>query len=197
MRGAASCAGAVADAVSPRHATAAADAAAQVNQLRAAGAANLVVLAVPDIGATPFAAASPPGTAPLLTAFSDTYNASLQQGLAAAGPHGIAYFDPRPLLADMLARPAAYGITNTTIPACGAAASLGCVPAQQIPGSATHFYADGVHPTAHVHGVIADWVHGSLAAPSQIASSPSAVLSHSSKQRSPNGRSQKPVWEQE
>jgi outer membrane lipase/esterase len=149
--------------------TAATDAATQINRLRAAGATHIVVIAAPDLGVTPFAAASPAGTAPLLTSFSAAYNTTLRQSLAAAGTTGIAYFDPRPLLADILARPAAYGVSNTTIPACGAASALGCGPAQQIPNSTNFFFADGVHPTALVHGVLADWIYGSLSAPSQLA----------------------------
>src|SRR5262245_21541022 len=131
--------------------TAATDAVTQINRLRAAGAGNIVVVAVPDIGATPFAAASPPGTAQLLTGLTNGYNTALQQGLVASGATNVAFIDPRPVIADILARPAAYGVTNTTIPACGAAASLGCGPAQQIPGSSTFLFADGVHPTVLVH----------------------------------------------
>jgi len=149
--------------------TAATDAAAQVNRLRAAGASNVVVIAAPDIGITPFAAAAAAGTAQLLTALSDTYNTTLQQGLAASGTSSIAYFDPRPVFADIIARPAAYGVTDTAIHACGAASALGCSPAQQLPGSANFLFADGVHPTALVHGILSDWVYGSLAAPSQVA----------------------------
>ena len=126
------------------------------------------MIALPDIGATPFAAAAPAGTAPLLTALSGAYNTALQQGLSASGTSGIAYFDPRPLFADIIARPSAYGVSNTTIPACGAASSLGCGPAQQIPGSSTHFFADGVHPTALAHRIISDWVYSSLSAPSRV-----------------------------
>ena len=157
------------DAASANIVTAASDAATQINRLRAAGAANVVVIAAPDIGVTPFAATSPAGTAQLLTGLSDAYNTTLQQGLSAVGTSGIAYFDPRPLFADISVRPAAYGVSNTTIPACGAASSLGCGPAQQIPGSANFLFADGVHPTVLVHGILSDWVYSSLSAPSQLA----------------------------
>ena len=157
------------DAAATNIVTAATDAAAQINRLRAAGAANVVVVAAPDIGVTPFATASPPGTAQLLTALSNVYNTTLQQGLSVTGTHGIAYFDPRPLLADITARPANYSVSNTVVPACGAASSLGCGLAQQIPGSASFLFADGVHPTALVHEILSDWIYGSLSAPSQLA----------------------------
>lgn len=149
--------------------TAAADAVAQIGRLRAAGAHNLVVLALPDMGINPYAASSPAGTSQLLTGLSGTYNDALRQGLVGAGLTNLAYLDPRPLFADILARPAAYGITNTTIPACGAASSLGCGPAQQLPGSTSFLFADGVHPSAATHRIISDWVYGTLEAPTRAA----------------------------
>jgi len=127
------------------------------------------VIGVPDIGVTPFAAASPAGTAQLLTGLSDGYNTALQQGLVASGANNLVFVDPRPLFADIIARPAAYGVTNTTIPACGAAAALGCGPAQQIPGSSTFLFADGVHPTVLVHQMLSDLTYSTLSAPTQLA----------------------------
>jgi len=149
--------------------TAAADAVTQIGRLRTAGVRNLLVIALPDMGINPYAASSPAGTSQLLTGLSGTYNDALRQGLLSAGMTNLAYFDPRPLFADMLARPAAYGFTNTTVPACGAASSLGCGPAQQLPGSAGFLFADGVHPSAATHRIISDWIYGSLEAPSKAA----------------------------
>lgn len=122
------------------------------------------------MGVNPYAASDPTGaTGQLLTGLSGAYNDALRQGLVAAGASGIAYLDPRPLLADVYARPAAYGITNTTVPACGAISSLGCGPAQQLPGSSSFLFADGVHPTAAAHAIVSDWVYSVLAAPAQLA----------------------------
>lgn len=149
--------------------TAAADAVTQIKRLQAAGARNLVVLALPDMGINPFATSQGVAGAALLTSLSGGYNTALKQGLAAAGVNNIAYFDPRGLFADVTARPAAYGITNTTIPACGAASSLGCGTAQQIPGSSTYLFADGVHPTAATHRIVSDWVYATLEAPSRFS----------------------------
>ena len=145
--------------------TAAVDEVTQIGTLRAAGARHIVVLGLPDMGATPYGQANPATVGALLTQFSTVYNSTLVQGLATAGITQIAYLDPRPLLADIQARPAAWGITNTTIPACGAASSLGCGPAQQIPNSANFLFADGVHPSAYTHAIISDWVYSSLEAP--------------------------------
>jgi outer membrane lipase/esterase len=145
--------------------TAAGDEIAQIGALRAAGARNIVVIGLPDMGATPYGQANPATVGTLLSQFSMVYNNTLVQGLASAGITSIAYLDPRPILADIQARPAAWGVTNTTIPACGAISSLGCGPAQQLPNSGNFLFADGVHPSAYTHAIISDWVYSSLEAP--------------------------------
>lgn len=149
--------------------TAAADAVTQIKRLQSAGARNLVVLALPDMGINPFATSLGAAGAGLLTGLSGAYDAALKQGLSTAGVNNIAYLDPRALFADINARPAAYGLTNTTIPACGASSSLGCGTAQQIPGSSTYMFADGVHPSAASHKIISDWVYATLEAPSRFS----------------------------
>jgi outer membrane lipase/esterase len=97
----------------------------------------------------------------------------------AAGAANILYLDPRPLMADILARPSAYGITNTTLPACGTAASLGCVPPAATAG---FFFADGVHPGTAVHGILSDWVYSTRAAPNQFAQLASLPIGRSGAQ---------------
>jgi outer membrane lipase/esterase len=149
-------------------AIAAGDEVKQIGILRAAGARNILVIALPDMGATPYGQSDPANTGLLLTQFSYVYNNALVQALTSAGITQIAYLDPRPLLADIMARPAAWGITNISIPACGAASSLGCGPAQQIPGSSNYLFADGVHPSAFTHRIISDWVYSSLEAPAAV-----------------------------
>lgn len=148
--------------------TAATDAVTQIKRLQTAGVRNLVVIALPDMGVNPYATSIGPAGAGLLTGFSGAYNTALQQGLLAVGVNNIAYLDPRALFADINARPAAYGLTNITIPACGAISSLGCGAAQQIPGSSTYMFADGVHPSVASHKIISDWVYAALEAPSRF-----------------------------
>lgn len=143
-------------------------AALQIATIKAAGAKNIVVLALPDMGVNPYAASlAASGGDVLLTGLSTAFNDSLSLSLSSVGATNLLYLDPRSLMADMLARPTAYGIANTTLPACGAASSLGCVaPA----GTENFFFADGVHPSAAVHQILSDWVYASLAAPSQFVS---------------------------
>lgn len=141
----------------------------QIVRLRGAGARQVLVIALPDMGATPYGLANPTTTGALLTELSAGYNSALSQILVGAGVTDIAYLDPRGLLADMIARPAAWGIGSTSVPACGAASSLGCGPAQQIPGSSNYLFADGVHPTAYVHRIIGDWAYATLEAPGRMS----------------------------
>jgi outer membrane lipase/esterase len=142
---------------------------AQIATLRNAGASHIVVVALPDMGLTPFGAQNPTTTGALLSQLSAGYNTVLTQGLTSIGITNIAFFDPRPLFADIVARPAAWGVTNVSVPACGANESLGCGPAQQIPGSANFLFADGVHPTAYAHRIISDWIYSTLEAPGRLS----------------------------
>lgn len=142
---------------------------AQIARLRGAGASHVLVVALPDMGLTPSGAQNPATTGALLSQLSAGYNTVLSQGLLSIGATDVVFLDPRPLFADMVARPAAWGLTSTTVPACGASASLGCGPAQQLPNSANFLFADGVHPTAYAHGIIAEWAYATVEAPARLA----------------------------
>lgn len=142
---------------------------AQIARLRGAGASHIVVVALPDMGLTPYGAQDPAATGALLTQLSAGYNTVLSQGLQSIGATDLVFLDPRPLFADIVAHPAAWGVTNTAVPACGAIASLGCGPAQQIPDSANFLFADGVHPTAYAHRIVAEWAYASIEAPSRLS----------------------------
>jgi phospholipase/lecithinase/hemolysin len=75
---------------------------------------------------------------------------------------------------DQNANPAAYGITNTTTPACGANAlsspatapgsSLVCNGSNVIAGDVSHYgFADNVHPTPYGHQLISQFAAKELA----------------------------------
>jgi outer membrane lipase/esterase len=134
--------------------TAATDLTAQISRLKSAGAKNIVVIGVPDIGATPFAVSGGAAQVGLATMLTSTYNTALAQSLNGSG---VLYFDGPKLFQAILANPAAYGITNTAIPACGASSSLGCTAAAN--GA---LFADGVHPSTLGHQIVADWVRATL-----------------------------------
>ncbi len=159
-----------------------------IGALQAAGAKNILVFNLPNVGITPSAAAqeaASPGAAASLTGLALTYNGQLNAGLAQMGV-GIIPVDTYSLLNEVAADPAAFGFSNVTDPACGAgASSVQCgpegsgLPFTYAPGTDQSFlFADGVHPTAAGHAVLGQYVVAELQAPGQaslLAEAPLAV----------------------
>lgn len=148
-------------------------------KLQAAGAKNIIVFSLPDIGSTPEATAQnamSPGAAASLTGLSLIYNSQLNNGLGKLGT-GIIPVNSFSLLKEIMADPSTYGFTNVTDAACGAgSSSVQCGPAGSglpytYPSGAdqTYVFADGVHPTTAAHAILGQYVLAELAAPSQIS----------------------------
>ena len=149
----------------------------QVGILNAAGARYIVVFNLPDIGRSPFGAAS--GQAAQISAISGLYNTALIGGLDALGAPTIRV-NIQVLLNEVEANPAAFGITNVTTPACGTTPSLLCTQATLVTRNAasTFLFADGVHPTSAGHALIAQAVESMIEGPAKIgvlAEAPLAV----------------------
>ncbi len=147
--------------------TAATQLLAQIDRLKAAGAQNIVVITVPNLGVTPQAqiiedgsvSGTPaPGSIALLTALSDSFNNTLT---SAAASKGAVIVDSNKLLSAVIANPARYGFTSPTPlqAACGNNggndpntffnSSLTCIQGvNAAPDSEQRIFADGVHPTA-------------------------------------------------
>ncbi|MBK6637110.1 MAG: autotransporter domain-containing protein [Rhodocyclaceae bacterium] len=151
--------------------TAASATMAQIGRLKAAGAKNIIVLTVPDIGATPYGVSLGGAGAAGLTSLSSTYNNALTSALAG---QGVLLFDSNKLLAAIRLDPARFGVTNTTVPACGAASSLGCV----LPTNGALF-ADGVHPSTLGHTLISDWIYSTLNSASRLGALASVPMGRS------------------
>jgi outer membrane lipase/esterase len=151
-------------------ATAAAQLAARVAALQAAGAGTIVVINLPDIGRTPAGQAGGPAVAAQISAITGLYNSTLTAALSAAGIPALRV-DIFSLFNEFLANPAAYGIANVTTPACGATPSLQCTPANLVaPNAASTFlFADPAHPTTAGHALIASAVASMLEGPQQAA----------------------------
>ncbi len=160
-------------------ATASGDEVALIGKLQSAGARNVVVFNLPDIGKTPEAAATNallPGSAQFLTALSQTYNQQLNQGLGQLD-EGVIPVNAYAFLNEVIANPSRYGFTNVTDPACGAgSSSVQCGP----PGSgapytypaganATYLFADGVHPSSAAHAILGQLVVSEINAPGQAS----------------------------
>jgi len=146
---------------------AAGDLARQVAILDRAGARYIVVMNLPDIGRTPSGAAS--GQPAQVSAVSTLFNTALIGGLDALGAPTIRA-NIHGLLNELLANPGAFGIANTTAPACGTTPSLLCTSANLVAPNAasTFFFADGVHPTTAGHAMIAQAVESMIEGPMKI-----------------------------
>lgn len=145
-------------AISPTQATvnisqAATELVAQVDRLRAAGDPTIVVITVPDTGATPGGTASGPQGAALGTALSNAFNAALTASLG----NKAVVIDSQKLLSAVQADPVRYGFTApnpTTVVAC-ATSSLTCLQGVNATAdSEERFFADDVHPTSRSHALI-------------------------------------------
>ena len=98
------------------------------------------------------------------------YNSTLNATLDAAGVQAIR-LNTALLFNEIIANPAAFGITNTTTPACTTPSSLICTPATLVNPTApqTFLFADGVHPTTAGHQILADYAYSFIVAPQLIA----------------------------
>ncbi len=104
-------------------ATVAGQLAAQVARIKAAGAKHVMVFGLPDMGYTPYGVSAGPTTAGALTSMSQSaFNPTLKAAVAKIA--GVAYVDPVPMFAKVLASPADYGFTKT-IDATSAATAIG------------------------------------------------------------------------
>jgi outer membrane lipase/esterase len=150
----------------------AANAVGQIGALQAAGANYIVVLNLPDIGATPNFLGTP--SAGSVTGLILIYNQTLNAGLANLGD-GIIPVNAFGLVNEVLANPNAYGFTNVTGTACNLAltggSSLFCTPPAYVAPGANedYFFADGVHPTGAAHRMLAQAVQAEIAAPGQVS----------------------------
>jgi len=150
----------------------------QIGRLQAAGARYIMVVNLPDIGATPaFAGTGATGAA--VSQLSAGYNTTLFSGLASAGIRVIPV-DVAALSAEIAAHPSAYGFSNTTSMACGpfppittaaTVTSLFCNGSNLVApnASSTYVYADSVHPTTGTHAIIAQFAESFIDGPIQYS----------------------------
>jgi len=164
-------------------ATAAATEAGLINALQTAGAGNIIVFNLPDIGKTPELALEGPAAQQAATGLVLTFNGQLN--LAMSGKTGIIPVDTFGLVNEVLANPTLYGFTNVTgmacatgpgvggLPssvACGPASDAGKLPYTYAPGTnLSYFFADGVHPTGAAGALLASAVLSEIEAPSYIS----------------------------
>ena len=143
-----------------------------VTALQNAGARYVLVPTVPDAGLTPFAISVGGGVPALATSIASSFNERIFGALSDAGLR-IIPLNTFQLQQEIVADFAAYGFTNITQPACPGS-SLICTPADYVaPGAdQTYLFADGVHPSAATHRIMADYAVSVLEGPRQIAMLP-------------------------
>jgi phospholipase/lecithinase/hemolysin len=118
------------------------------------GAKSVVVINLPDVSGTPFAATLPASVRQIVLQMVQTFNAQLQSGLSGAD---VVWVDAYAGSRDQVANPAQYGLTNVTTPACDLSpaknplsSSLVCSANNVISGDTSHYlFADSVHPTPY------------------------------------------------
>ncbi|HEX7326831.1 MAG TPA: autotransporter domain-containing protein [Rhodanobacteraceae bacterium] len=148
-----------------------------IAQLGKAGARNVMVFNLPNIGLTPEALAQGQAAAAQLTGLSLIYNNTLNAGLAKTGVD-IIPVNTFAVLNEIVADPSRYGFTNVTQPACtgGSGSSFECGPAGSgapvtyQPGTQnTYLFADGVHPTTAADAMLAQYAESIVLAPGEIS----------------------------
>lgn len=150
---------------------------AQLGRLQNAGAKNIILLNVPDIGSTPQFGFGAGPTSIVGTQLSTAFNSALRQGLQGFTGN-VLYIDAFTIYRDVVANPTRFGITTLNTVACLTPSSGQCTPATTVPNAAeTSLFADGVHPTTAGHRILADAVLATFLAPSQISLLPLSVQS--------------------
>ncbi|MFY8123695.1 MAG: autotransporter domain-containing protein [Silanimonas sp.] len=150
----------------------------QVGRLQAAGARNIVVLNLPDLGVTPQFSAGPFAAAgPLATLATVSYNGALSQGLSQLGV-GVIPVNVFGLVNEVRANPGAFGFSNVTGVACTTSSSILCTPNTLAAANAnnTYLFADGVHPTGAAHRLLAEVAVTTINAPSLVSLAPETAI---------------------
>jgi outer membrane lipase/esterase len=139
-------------------------------QVIAKGARYVVVVNLPDVSTTPFAATLDAQTKGLINTMVTTFNSTLSQGLA--GKAGVIVVDAYTQGRDQVNNPAQYTLTNTTAAACSKTSpanplqgsSLTCTAASLIAGDTSKYlFADDVHLTPFGYELLAQFVTKNMA----------------------------------
>jgi outer membrane lipase/esterase len=130
-------------------------------EIVAKGANYVVVNNLPDLGGSPAGKAQLAPTQALINAMVDAFNAQLKAAIG-VDPK-ITYVDLFTTSHDQILNPSAYGLSNTSTPACAtnilAGSSLVCNGSNLIAGDVSHFmFADSTLPTPYENTLIAKYV---------------------------------------
>ncbi len=128
--------------------------AANIQRLYAAGARQFLVWSAPNVALTPAIRTLGAGAGALATMLTQSFNAGLSQTLAqlsALPGVSFARLDVYQTLANIVANPAAFGLTNVT---------TACVTPRVAPffcqNVDEYLFWDGIHPTKAGHAILAE-----------------------------------------
>jgi len=138
--------------------------------LRSAGARNFLVANAPDIGLTPFVRLLGPAAQGAATFLAGEFNRGLEgilQVVEGGGAH-ITRLDVFRFLNEVVAAPAAFGLTDVTHPciALNTRAHPFCATPNKF------LFWDGIHPTFAGHRLLAQRANAALGAASALAAAP-------------------------
>ncbi len=136
--------------------------ASEVAALAAAGAKNLALFDVPDLGATPSIKALGPAASAAASALSGYFDHQVLLDLAPVEAAGLTVFDLNTyaLIDEAVKDPSAFGFSNVTAP-CWTGGYTGYATGGSVCSTLpavqdTYLFWDGVHPTAAGHLLVAD-----------------------------------------
>ncbi len=104
------------------------------------------------------------------TGLATLFNLALNSGIGQVGVEVIPV-NVTGIFNELIANPAAFGVTNVTGTACNTTSSLQCSSAAlgQVDLTQRYLFADSVHPTPEVHAILADLILAQLNAPQQVS----------------------------
>lgn len=142
---------------------------AMVDNLYSAGARNILVGLLPNVGLTPLAISGGPAAAGGATALSQLFNSTLLSLLAtteaASTGLDVDVFDLFSLLNDAVANPTAFGFTNVSTPCKSGPNGFPGLPCAN---PDEYLFWDSFHPTAAAHTLIAQAALNAIPEPGTV-----------------------------
>lgn len=130
-----------------------------------AGARNIMVFNLPNLGDTPASRAGGPvaiAQGNQITALHNNLLQNAMPSLRTATGANVILVDINRLTTTAAANPSIYGFTNITTPCFVGTVATGACATQA--GADSSLYFDAIHPTAAAHRLVAQFVTGTLAA---------------------------------
>lgn len=166
-----------------------------INRLHEAGATQILVPNLPDVGITPRAVANP-DIAQSATLAATVYNSTLFSQLNTLEANVIPA-NTFALLQEAVTDKEKFGFTNVSGIACqnlnSLISSLGCLESNwqitEPTANETYAFADDIHPSGRTHRILAQYYQNIIDAPAQIAALPTQLIrTGSAKDRQLNRR---------